>query len=448
MSESRSKRQVVILDSCFSGAFAEGLRAKDDGTIDIRSQLGGEGRAVLTSSSSTQYSFEYEGSELSLYTRFLIEGIQTGAADTDEDEVVSIDELHEYASRKVKEIKPELKPEIFAIREGFKIHLTKVPPSNPKDKYRWKVEQCVDQGNISGTGRRILEQYRIQLSLSLETANEIEIEVLRPYQDYSEKLHEYREAFSTAINQEYPLNNHTQSELRDLREILGLQKRDTDSIEQEIVSQRSLPKPKLFHLSSQSRIVLLAGVPILFFLGVIIVKFYDSTPSNPSKFIVKTSPSIAKPSPSPFIPPIDDTPSPSSFITPNTNIDDTPSPSPFITPNSIDIIPVTPIPTTSEVFHVRPTPSTKSEYSPEEVGSVAAWQHILNGAGFDPLIINDRLDPKTIANTKKFQIDGGLPPTGKVDKQTWQAGLRHPKLEGWIEKTPPIQDEKLNDLPN
>ena len=127
MSRSRSKRQVVILDSCFSGAFAEGLSAKDDGTLDIRSQLGGEGRAILTSSSSTQYSFEHEGSELSLYTRFLIEGIETGAADTDEDEVVSIDELHEYASRKVKEIKPELKPAIFAIREGFKIRLTKVP---------------------------------------------------------------------------------------------------------------------------------------------------------------------------------------------------------------------------------------------------------------------------------------------------------------------------------
>ena len=63
MERSRSKRQVVILDSCFSGAFAEGLSAKDDGTVNIREQLGGEGRAVLTSSSSTQYSFEQQESE-------------------------------------------------------------------------------------------------------------------------------------------------------------------------------------------------------------------------------------------------------------------------------------------------------------------------------------------------------------------------------------------------
>ena len=52
MNDSRSKRQVVILDCCFSGAFAEGLLAKDDGAVDVQTQLGGEGRVVLTSSTS------------------------------------------------------------------------------------------------------------------------------------------------------------------------------------------------------------------------------------------------------------------------------------------------------------------------------------------------------------------------------------------------------------
>jgi branched-chain amino acid transport system substrate-binding protein len=51
----RSKRQVVILDCCFSGAFAEDMLVKDDGSVDVMNQLGGEGRAVLTSSTSTQY---------------------------------------------------------------------------------------------------------------------------------------------------------------------------------------------------------------------------------------------------------------------------------------------------------------------------------------------------------------------------------------------------------
>lgn len=56
MEKSRSRRQVIILDCCFSGAFAEGMKAKDDNSVDIKNQLGGEGRAVLTSSTSTQYS--------------------------------------------------------------------------------------------------------------------------------------------------------------------------------------------------------------------------------------------------------------------------------------------------------------------------------------------------------------------------------------------------------
>jgi uncharacterized caspase-like protein len=139
MSESRSRRQVVILDSCFSGAFAEGMSAKDDGMIDIREQLGGEGRAVLTSSTSTQYSFEEEGQDLSIYTRFLVEGIKSGEADRDQDEFISIDELHEYASQKVRELQPAMKPEIYAIREGFKIRLAKVAPGDPRQRYRKEV---------------------------------------------------------------------------------------------------------------------------------------------------------------------------------------------------------------------------------------------------------------------------------------------------------------------
>ena len=42
MSNSKSKHQVVILDCCFSGAFAEGLLAKADGFVDLKHALCGE----------------------------------------------------------------------------------------------------------------------------------------------------------------------------------------------------------------------------------------------------------------------------------------------------------------------------------------------------------------------------------------------------------------------
>ena len=238
MSRSRSKRQVVILDSCFSGAFAEGLSAKDDGTIDIRSQLGGEGRAILTSSSSTQYSFEHEGSELSLYTRFLIEGIQTGAADLDQDDVVSIDELHEYSSRKVREIKPELKPEIFTTREGFKIRLTKVPEIDPREKYRKKVAEFTNRGDISLIGRRTLNVLINNLKLSETEAAAIEHEVLEPYRiQFRKSLHEYEQAFGDTLKKGENLSEIDREQLRQLQQVLGLRNEDTMPIEAMVTSK-------------------------------------------------------------------------------------------------------------------------------------------------------------------------------------------------------------------
>ncbi|WP_392407414.1 caspase domain-containing protein [Chlorogloeopsis fritschii] len=104
MNRSPSKRQVLILDCCFSGAFAKGLSATGRGLnsvpIQIATLLGGEGRAVLTSSTETQESFE-EGS-VGIYTRFIVEGIETGAADTDKNGIITVEELHEYAKWKTQ----------------------------------------------------------------------------------------------------------------------------------------------------------------------------------------------------------------------------------------------------------------------------------------------------------------------------------------------------------
>ena len=71
MRNSHSKHEVVILDCCFSGAFGKDLSAKGDGFVDIKNQLGGEGRAVLTSSTSTQYSLERRGADTSIYTGYI-----------------------------------------------------------------------------------------------------------------------------------------------------------------------------------------------------------------------------------------------------------------------------------------------------------------------------------------------------------------------------------------
>ncbi|MCC5602986.1 caspase, EACC1-associated type [Nostoc favosum] len=258
MSNSRSKRQVVILDCCFSGAFAEGMKAKADDSVPVKQQLGGEGRAVLTSSTSTQYSFEHEGFDLSIYTHFLVEGIRTGIADKDQDGAVSVDELHEYASEKVQEIAPgKMKPKIYVVEEGFKILLAKVRVDDPKLKYRQETERLIRNGNISFIVRNLLNLKRDSLGLLSEEAVVIETEVLKPYREYEAKLQLYEQVLTKAIQQEHILSDATLKELQDFEKALGLKNEDvklikakfilpeqtiSSSIEESIVQQKQSDK--------------------------------------------------------------------------------------------------------------------------------------------------------------------------------------------------------------
>jgi EAL domain-containing protein (putative c-di-GMP-specific phosphodiesterase class I) len=134
MRECRAKRQGIILDCCFSGAFDPALQAKADGSVDLEGQLGAEGRVVLTSCSSIQYAFEQEGNELSIYTQYLVEGIATGAADRNGDGNISMLESHDYASEKVKQTIAHMTPKIITLKDkGFDIVLAKAIASQTTD---------------------------------------------------------------------------------------------------------------------------------------------------------------------------------------------------------------------------------------------------------------------------------------------------------------------------
>ncbi|MDF2388416.1 ABC transporter substrate-binding protein [Nostoc ellipsosporum NOK] len=244
MNNSRSKREVVILDCCFSGAFAEGMLARDDGFVDVKNQLGGEGRAVLTSSTSTQYSFEQPGADTSTYTRYIVEGLKTGAADRDEDGKISVDELHEYAKSKVQEAAPAMKPEIYAIKEGYKINLAKAPIDDPELKYRREVEFWVEsgKGEISDAGRDVLDELRHNLGLTSEEAVAIEDKVLEPHREYQRKLNRYKERFIKEIQREYPISDSTREQLKRFQKVLGFTDENIALIEAPIIAEQG-PSP-------------------------------------------------------------------------------------------------------------------------------------------------------------------------------------------------------------
>jgi uncharacterized RDD family membrane protein YckC len=116
MNRSRSRRVVLLLDCCYAGAFERGMTARAGSGVAIEEQFGGRGRAVITASSAMEYAFE--GDELadtqelapSVFTSALVEGLETGEADRDQDGMVALDELYDYIHDKVQAATPNQTP--------------------------------------------------------------------------------------------------------------------------------------------------------------------------------------------------------------------------------------------------------------------------------------------------------------------------------------------------
>jgi hypothetical protein len=120
LDQCRARRQVIILDCCHSGAFAN---TKSGNTLDLPHRLllhrpvgaqdghrrvDGRGRVILASSRRGEYSFEgapIPGAAItgSLFTAALIKGIRTGDADLDSDGYISVDDAFAYAEEQLKD---------------------------------------------------------------------------------------------------------------------------------------------------------------------------------------------------------------------------------------------------------------------------------------------------------------------------------------------------------
>jgi formylglycine-generating enzyme required for sulfatase activity len=128
MDQSRSKRQILILDCCNSGAFAQGTKAEIGGSVGTASAFEGTGygRVVLTASDSTQFAWEGDQvigeTENSLFTNYLVKGLE-GAADTNGDGRITIDELYDYAYEQIVNITPKQTPGKWSYKQQGEIVL-------------------------------------------------------------------------------------------------------------------------------------------------------------------------------------------------------------------------------------------------------------------------------------------------------------------------------------
>jgi hypothetical protein len=99
---SPSSRIVLILDCCHSGLVARGKGGTRPAELEIPEVLRGHGRYVLASTRGAELAAD--GVSASPFTRFLVEGLLSDAADVNQDGFVTVDEVYDYLCPRVMEV--------------------------------------------------------------------------------------------------------------------------------------------------------------------------------------------------------------------------------------------------------------------------------------------------------------------------------------------------------
>lgn len=243
--DSKSKQKIVILDCCFSGAIANLLK-KGEETVNF-ARLQATGTVVLASSNAFEESYQTKGTTTdpglaqSVYTRYLVEGIQTGAAQQHKNDWISAQDLHDYAKRRFQtEFAAAAEPQIIVLeKEGYQIPIAKAPKGDPKLEYRHIVDALLQEndGEIDELDQHYLNIERDNLNLSPDKAQQIIEEQQKPYRVRVEKLAAYAKAFEVALQQGNPIPERTRQKLKGIQTALSLRDEDIQAIEAEILAR-------------------------------------------------------------------------------------------------------------------------------------------------------------------------------------------------------------------
>jgi hypothetical protein len=190
MDRSRSRRVVLMLDCCYSGAFDRGMLPRSTVGIDLRDQLGGRGRAVITASSAMEFAFERDSGELSrlgqvepsIFTSAIVEGLQTGDADLNRDGLISLEELYEYVYEKVRQTTVNQTPKKWVFGMEGELYLARrrggasLPSELPLDLQR-ALQQSFPRVRVGAVQE--LERFLSGSDAGLAVAAKLTLERLR-----------------------------------------------------------------------------------------------------------------------------------------------------------------------------------------------------------------------------------------------------------------------------
>lgn len=148
MRRCRSRRQVLILDCCHSGAFDRSAKGGGVGTqVGIGEAFAGDGTGhiVLAASKATEYAFEGDevtgSAQTSVFTGALIEGMRTGDADLDEDGYITPEELYDYVYHRVRQLSPRQTPGKWVYEQTGELILARSPRRRLPDELQAQLDE-------------------------------------------------------------------------------------------------------------------------------------------------------------------------------------------------------------------------------------------------------------------------------------------------------------------
>ncbi len=249
-----AERKVVVLDCCFGAAFADGFLTMDDSSVDVEAQLGDKGWCVMTAATSRRYALEQLGEDLSVYTRYLVEGLKTGGAALDGREFVSVQHWHDYVRKQVKAAAPAMEPALFNGIAGENIWIAKAQVDN-EQSFRKQMQGKIRNGEISFAARmELVEYWQQQLGITTEQAEAIEEELLKPYREKAKHLGFYVNALEAQKAKSYPFDEGIVQDFRSLQRTFGLDDRSVrraekrvlgEQISDQMVSQSEVPQSEV-----------------------------------------------------------------------------------------------------------------------------------------------------------------------------------------------------------
>jgi hypothetical protein len=133
----KAKLVILIFDCCYSGQAVASFKGGDIST-HLWDELGRpEGKYLITSSSMTQPSVELKGDDNSLFTKWLVKGLETWEAARGS-EVIYLKDLFDYVKKKVEDENPRQTPQYkgfettdIPVEIARKLNATAVPSVVP-----------------------------------------------------------------------------------------------------------------------------------------------------------------------------------------------------------------------------------------------------------------------------------------------------------------------------